>query len=108
MNKSKMEMKVMRDFLRRQMKHIRNDPFCRDFAPYLSARIVSWSRHGMLICVHDNRAPFTNYNSLGCRWCVCRYGSDWERAKVWQSLNQVCVDMRLYLKYGTVSVRQAN
>ena len=87
-------MKAMRDFLRRQMKHIRNDPFCRDFAPYLSARIVSWSRNGILVCIHDSRAPLTNYNSFGCKWHYCSGYNRWDRNKIMDLINQICHAMR--------------
>ena len=98
MNRGKMEMKAMRDFLRKQNKQIQKDPFCRDVAPYLSARIVSWSRHGILICVHDSRAPLTNYNSFGCRWYFCSGCNLYEKRKIVELLNAVCQTMHKYNK----------
>ena len=97
-NRAKMEMKAMRNFLRQQNKWIRNDPFFRDFAPYLSARIVSWSRRGILICVHDSRAPFTNYNSFGCKWHYCQSSSQWVKYAILNSIIDICHAMRKYGK----------
>ena len=94
----KMEMRAMRNFLRQQNKLIRNDPFCRDFAPYLSARIVSWSRRGMLVCVHDRRAPLTNYNSFGCRWHYCQTYNQRDKYAILESINKICHAMRKYGK----------
>lgn len=97
-DRAKMEMKAMRDFLRQQNKLIRNDPFCRDFAPYLSAHIVSWSRRGILVCVHDRRAPFTNYNSFGCKWHYCRDCNRLDKIKILELINNICHAMRKYGK----------
>ena len=97
-DRMKMEMKAMRNFLRQQNKRIRKDPFCRDFAPYLSARIVSWSRNGILVCIHDSRAPLTNYDSFGCKWHYCRDYNQWDKNKILELINKVCHAMCKYKK----------
>ena len=99
---SRAEMKQVRNYLRDQMKLIRNDPFLKDVANRVSARIVKWNKkqHSVLVCVRDLSAPETTYNSKGCTWVwVYTWRSDngnyswlW---KIWEALNELINNMRL-------------
>ena len=98
---SKAEMKQVRNYLRDQMRLIKNDPFLADIADRVSARIVKWNKkqHAVLVCIRDLSAPETTYNSAGCRWLwvntwrnVAYYPWLW---KVWEALNELINNMRL-------------
>ena len=98
---SKAEMKQVRNYLRDQMRLIKNDPFLADIADRVSARIVKWNKkqHEVLVCMRDLSAPETTYNSAGCRWLwvhtwrnVAYYPWLW---KVWGELNDLINNMRL-------------
>ena len=101
---SKAEMKQVRNYLRDQMRLIKNDPFLADIADRVSARIVKWNKkqHAVLVCIRDLSAPETTYNSAGCRWLwvntwrnVAYYPWLW---KVWEALNELINNMRLPAK----------
>ena len=98
---SRAEMKQVRNYLRDQMRLIKNDPFLADIADRVSARIVKWNKkqHAVLVCIRDLSAPETTYNSAGCRWLwvntwrnVAYYPWLW---KVWEALNELINNMRL-------------
>lgn len=98
---SRAEMKQVRNYLRDQMRLIKNDPFLADIADRVSARIVKWNKkqHAVLVCIRDLSAPETTYNSKGCRWLwvhtwrnVAYYPWLW---KVWEALNELINNMRL-------------
>ena len=97
---STFEMKQVRNYLRDQMRMIKNDPFLADVANRVSARIVKWNKreHSVLICVRDLNAPETNWNSAGCRWVWTNtWGSNnychW-RWDIWKALNDLVNNMR--------------
>ena len=95
------EMKQVRNYLRDQMRIIRNDPFLANVADRVSARIVKWNKrqHSVLICIRDLNAPETNHNSSGCRWLwvyTWRSGEYYPWLwKVWEALNELINNMRL-------------
>ena len=98
---SRAEMKQVRNYLRDQMRIIKNDPYLADVADRVSARIVKWNKkqHAVLVCIRDLNAPETTWNSKGCRWLwvhtwrnVAYYPWLW---KVWEALNELINNMRL-------------
>ena len=98
---SRVEMKQVRNYLRDQMRIIKNDPFLANVADRVSARIVKWNKreHAVLVCIRDLSAPETNYNSKGCTWIWVRtwrsggyYPWLW---RVWEALNELINNMRL-------------
>ena len=98
---SRVEMRQVRNYLRDQMRLIKNDPFLADIADRVSARIVKWNKkqHAVLVCIRDLSAPETTWNSKSCRWLWVHtwrgessYPWLW---KVWGELNDVINNMRL-------------
>lgn len=95
------EMKQVRNYLRDQMRIIRNDPFLANVADRVSVRIVKWNKrqHSVLICIRDLNAPETNHNSSGCHWLwvyTWRSGEYYLWLwKVWEALNELINNMRL-------------
>lgn len=96
---SRDEMKEVRDYLRTQMKLIKNDPYLASVSANVSARIVKWneSEHSVLICVRDTSKDETPYNSAYCRWIWTHTWSSrntcfwkWD---IWQELNDVVCNM---------------
>ena len=96
---SRDEMKEVRDYLRTQMKLIKNDPYLAPVSANVSARIVKWNKneHSVLICVRDTSKDETPYNSPYCRWIwthtwgggnACLWKWD-----IWKELNDVVCNM---------------
>ena len=98
---SRVEMKQVRNYLRDQMRIIKNDPYLADVADRVSARIVKWNKrdHSVLVCIRDLNAPETNYNSNGCTWMwvhTWRSGGYFPWLwRVWEALNELINNMRL-------------
>ena len=100
---SRVEMKQVRNYLRDQMRIIKNDPYLADVADRMSARIVKWNKrdHSILVCIRDLNTPETRWNSAGCIWvwvhtwkCGGYYPWLW---RVWGAINDVINNMRLRL-----------
>ena len=93
-DKSTKEMKVVRDFLRHQIKLIQNDPYLPVASKYISARIVNWNRrtHSIVIVLRDERVEQTSYNSYGTRWVLVNtLNSFFWKSKIWNELNDLVI-----------------
>lgn len=94
------EMKIVRDYLRRQVKRIKLDPYLSDVAPHIEARILKWNKreHSILVCVRDTRYPETPYNSNHCRWVWtqtwCSRDTRFWKWEIWRVLNDIVCHMR--------------
>ena len=94
--KAKGEMKALRDYVRAQMKLLRNDPFLADVAPHVEVRFLKWDsrNHSVVLVFRDTRQPQTDYNSRGTKY---EQVDTWNRGrywKVWEALNRLVCDMR--------------
>lgn len=87
------EMKVVRDYLRHQIKLIQKDPYLPVASKCVSARIVKWNKrdHSVVIVLRDERAEQTPYNSYGTRWVfVNTWGNHW-KWDIWKELNALVI-----------------
>ena len=92
-DKSTKEMKVVRDYLRNQIKLIQKDPHLPIASKCVSARIVKWNKrdHSVLVVLRDERAEQTPYNSYGTRWVfVNTWGNHW-KWDIWKELNALVI-----------------
>lgn len=92
-DKSTKEMKVVRDYLRNQIKLIQKDPHLPIASKCVSARIVKWNKrdHSVLVVLRDERAEQTSYNSYGTRWVfVNTWGNHW-KWDIWKELNALVI-----------------
>ena len=104
---SKLEMKIVRDWLRHQVNLLNSDPYLKDVAARLSVRIVKWEerKHEVLICVRDINSPETSFNSRGCIWLwehTWVSGGDFKRWRndVWVAINEVIHSIRYSKKFN--------
>lgn len=90
---AKEEMKKVRNFLRRQVKMINNDPYLKHVHGCISARIVKWkaSQHQVLVCVRNITKPETPWDSHYCRWVCVNTHCDFWKNSIWKELNEVVV-----------------
>lgn len=93
---SREEMKVVRNFLRRQVKQVNNDPYLSFMRGRLSARIVKWDKraHWLVVCVRDISKPETRWDSEFCQWVQVYTNTSTWKWKLWQALNEVVVKAR--------------
>lgn len=93
---AKLEMKRLRDYLRREMRRLRKDPFLKDVAPHISVRMTKWdaARYAVVLQLQDTRKPVTEYNSQSTKWVMVNTYSDY-RWDVWRALNALIVEMRM-------------
>lgn len=92
-DKSTKEMKVVRDYLRNQIKLIQKDPHLPIASKCVSARIVKWNKrdHSVLVVLRDERAEQTPYNSYCTRWVfVNTWGNHW-KWDIWKELNALVI-----------------
>lgn len=92
-DKSTKEMKVVRDYLRNQIKLIQKDPHLPIASKCVSARIVKWNKrdHSVLVVLRDERAEQTPYNSYSTRWVfVNTWGNHW-KWDIWKELNALVI-----------------
>ena len=92
-DKSTQEMKVVRDYLRRQIKLIQKDPHLPIASKCISARIVEWDKraHSVVIVLRDERVEQTPYNSYGTRWVLVNARSSFWKWAIWKELNALVI-----------------
>lgn len=92
-DKSTKEMKVVRDYLRHQIKLIKHDPYLPIASKCVSARIVEWNKrdHTVLVVLRDERAEQTSYNSYGTRWVLVNTWRGFWRWDIWKELNALVI-----------------
>ena len=92
-DKSTKEMKVVRDYLRHQIKLIQKDPYLPVASKCISARIVKWNKraHSVVIVLRDERAEQTSYNSYGTRWVLVNTWSNFWKWDIWKELNALVI-----------------
>lgn len=94
---AKEEMKALRNYVRAQMKLLRNDPFLADVAPYVEVRFLRWDarNHGVVLVFRDTRYPQTKWDSRGTRYeYIHTWGGRNFYYRVWANLNKLVCDMR--------------
>lgn len=92
-DKSKREMKVVRDWLRGQISRIQRDPYLPVASKCISARIMKWNQnaHSVVVILRDERVEQTSYNSYGTRWVfVNTWGKHW-KWDIWKELNSLVI-----------------
>lgn len=89
---AKVEMKQMRDWLRRQRKIIDNDPYLADIRGKLTFRVVKWDArcHYCVIVVRNENLPQTDWNSYSTRWLGFHTWETGWKWKLWRELNDLC------------------
>ena len=88
---SKDEMKIVRNWLRRQMKLIRKDPYLPLASRRVEASIIKWNprEHAILVKIRDTSKFETFYNSNSTRW-VWTYTYSWSyKWDIWKELNSM-------------------
>ena len=93
---ARVEMKMVRDWLRRQIKQINADPFLAAAHGRIEARIVKWEprAHRVLVCIRDRAYAETPYNSNRCRWQWVSTYTTLNRWELWKDLNAIVVNTR--------------
>lgn len=92
-DKSTLEMKVVRDWLRSQVSLIQRDPHLPIASKSISMRIWKWDKdyHSAVIEIRDVTKPLTYYNSEYCRYIrVNTWGFHW-KWEVWRELNNMVI-----------------
>ena len=92
-DKSTLEMKVVRDWLRSQVSLIQRDPHLPIASKNISMRIWKWDKryHSAVIEIRDVTKPLTYYNSEYCRYIrVDTWGFHW-KWEVWRELNSMVI-----------------
>ena len=98
--KAKLEMKVVRDWIRHQVKSIKADPYLANVSKDISIRIVKWNQHdhSVLVCARDLSKPETPYNSEFCRWTWVHTWVtgqfQWWKWNIWREVNEVVNHMQ--------------
>lgn len=97
---AKLEMKVVRDWIRHQVKAIKADPYLANVSNDVSIRIVKWNHHdhSVLVCARDLSKPETPYNSEFCRWVWVHTWVtgqfQWWKWNIWREINEVVNHMQ--------------
>ena len=93
---AKLEMKQVRDWLRRHIKQVNADPYLAAAHNRIEARIVKWNRnsHSVLVCVRITDRPFTQWDSEFCRWVWVDTDSQFRVWHIWKALNDIIVNER--------------
>lgn len=94
-DKSTLEMKVVRDWLRSQVSLIQRDPHLPIASKCISMRIWKWDKryHSAIIEIRDVTKPLTYYNSEYCRYIrVDTQGFYWKWT-IWKELNSVVISI---------------
>lgn len=88
---SKDEMKKVRNWLRHQMKLIKNDPYLPLASKCIRASIVKWDQrgHGVLIKIRNINKVETFYNSDSTRWVWVRTYAWAYKWDIWRELNSM-------------------
>ena len=89
---AKVEMKVVRNWLRRQRKIIDKDPYLADIRDKLTFRIVKWDArsHCCVVVIRNENLSQTNYDSYSTRWLgFSTRDASW-KWKLWRELNDLC------------------
>jgi hypothetical protein len=95
---AKVEMKVVRDWLRRQRKIIDNDPYLQDVRGKLTFRIVKWDArwHHCVVMIRNENLPQTHWNSYSTRWVgFSTRDASW-KWELWRELNNLCHYVRAF------------
>lgn len=90
------EMKTVRNWLRRQVKLINNDPYLKDCHGRIEARIVRWDArsHSMLVKVQDKARPETPYSCGSTRWLWVSVWSIFWKSNIWREMNHIVNQIR--------------
>lgn len=93
---AKVEMKEVRDWMRKQRRLIDRDPYLADVRGKLTFRIVRWDKryHSVLIVVRDESQPETPYNSGSTTWLRLNTWSDFRKWELWKAINDMCCRIR--------------
>lgn len=92
-DKSTKEMKVVRDYLRHQIKLIQKDPYLPVASQCISARIVKWNKreHSVIVVLRDERVEQTPYNSYGTHWVLINTWSKFWEKDILKELNDLVI-----------------